>query len=109
MRPQMEFATVLLFPLVDLSTAKKTDVSPRLPWRPREEYVPSLKAVVEDMGGAVYKPPPEEIEAVVGRALPGIVLSRAPGVGLLVLTLFLVLLALTTMALMAVQIFVQLN
>jgi succinate dehydrogenase hydrophobic anchor subunit len=71
--------------------------------------VSSLKTVVDSVGGAAYKPPPQEIEDVVAGALPGLMLRRVPGVALLFLTFVLVMLALATMALVAVQIFVQLT
>jgi deoxycytidine triphosphate deaminase len=102
--PGMEFATVLLFPLVDLGQAKDTTISPRRRWRTRDEYVPSLKAVVARWGGATYKPPSEEIAQAVVENLPRILIRGFLGWGMILFTLMLLFLGIVTIALMVAEI-----
>lgn len=102
----MPFGTLILFVLREVDHAKETETPGNLPpYEGYEDYVSRRKTVVRRQGEAGYEPS----EASIDRAIARILTRRTPGLLLIGLTFFLVILALTTMALMATQIFVQLN
>jgi dUTPase len=101
---RMEFATVLLFPLHDLSHAVETTERPQTQWLcERGPYESRLKEVVLSRGGQAFSPPNEVFDRMLTSGLRRLAVRTYGVWGTCGLTAILVLLALVTIAFVAVH------